>query len=133
MFPPMLVLDKPVPRTGRPATTVRGATHDFLHHAAQVRTPSKPEYTDAILLVVTELVTNAIRHTTGPAALHLELHDDHIEIRVTDTSPTAAEPRVPQIDGSGGYGMHLVKSLTTHTRTEPTPDGGKTIYAYAPW
>ncbi|MGW1772043.1 ATP-binding protein [Streptomyces sp. NPDC002104] len=133
MVAPMLVLDQPVPRVGQATTTVRGVTHEFLEHAARIRAPARPEYADAVLLVVIELVTNAIRHTEGPAAVHLELHQDHIEIRVTDTSPTAAEPRVPQIDGSGGYGMHLIKTLTTHTRTGPTPDGGKTIYAYAPW
>ncbi|MER5488423.1 ATP-binding protein, partial [Streptomyces sp. NPDC002812] len=87
MVPPMLVLDRPVSRTGRPTMTARGATDDFLRHAARVRTPARPEYTDAVLLVVTELVANAIRHTDGPAALHLELHDDHVEIRVTDASP----------------------------------------------
>ncbi|MFF3728112.1 ATP-binding protein, partial [Streptomyces erythrochromogenes] len=85
MVSPVLVLDQPVPRTGRPTTTARGVAHDFLHDAAQVRAPGRPEYTDAVLMVVTELVTNAIRHTDGPAVLHLELHDDHIVIRVTDT------------------------------------------------
>ncbi|MFD9338330.1 ATP-binding protein [Streptomyces sp. NPDC060028] len=133
MDPPVLVLDRPVPRTGRPATTARGATHDFLHHAAQVRAPARPEYTDAVVLVVTELVTNAIRHTDGPAALHLELLDDHIEIRVTDTSPHPPAPRTPQTDGSGGYGWHLIDRLTTYTHTEPAPDGGKTVCVHAPW
>ncbi|WP_162688825.1 MULTISPECIES: ATP-binding protein [unclassified Streptomyces] len=133
MVLPLLVLDQPVPRAGQPTTTVRGAARDFLHRAAQVRAPAQPEYPDAVLLVITELVTNAIRHTEGPAALHLELHDDHIEIRVTDTSPHPAEPRRPQTDGSGGYGCHLIERLTTHTHTEPTPDGGKTICAHAPW
>ncbi|GGX42878.1 hypothetical protein GCM10010353_67510 [Streptomyces chryseus] len=73
MAPPMLVHDRPVPRTGQPTTTVRGATDDFLHRAAQVRAPARAEYTDAVLLVVTELVSNALRHTDGPTALHLEL------------------------------------------------------------
>ncbi|MFE5720508.1 ATP-binding protein [Streptomyces erythrochromogenes] len=133
MDPPVLVLDRPVPRTGRTTTTARSMAHDFLHHAAQVRAPAQPEYTDAVLMVVTELViTNAIRHTDGSAALHLELHDDHIEIRVTDTSPKPAGPRLPRTDGTGGYGWHLIDRLTTHTHTEPTPQGGKTICAHAP-
>ncbi|MGW1939933.1 ATP-binding protein [Streptomyces goshikiensis] len=133
MVPHMLILDRPVPRTGLPTTTARGATDDFLHHAAQVRAPARPEYADAVLLVVTELVTNALRHTDGPAALHLELHADHIEIRVTDTSPKPAERRLPQTNGSGGYGWHLIDRLTNHTHTEPIPAGGKTICAHAPW
>ncbi|MEJ8641644.1 ATP-binding protein [Streptomyces sp. MS1.HAVA.3] len=48
-----------------------------------------------MLLIVAELVTNAIRHTDGPCTLHLELHDDHIEIQVTDTSPTHPNPAHP--------------------------------------
>ncbi|MFE4257279.1 ATP-binding protein [Streptomyces sp. NPDC056883] len=133
MVPPVLVLDRPVPRTDRPTATARGATAAFLHRAARVRPPGRPEYSDAVLLVVTELVTNAIRHTDGPAALHLELHDDHMKIRVADTSPTPAQPHTPRTDGSGGYGWHLIDHLTTLTHTEPTPSGGKTICAHAPW
>ncbi|MET9855577.1 ATP-binding protein [Streptomyces sp. NPDC006450] len=133
MVLPLLALDRPVPRTGRPTTTARGIAHDFLLDAGQARAPARPEYGDAVLLVVTELVANAIRHTDGPAALHLELHADHVEIRVTDTSPEPPRPRPPRTDGSGGYGWHLINRLTTHTHTEPTPDGGKTICAHAPW
>ncbi|MFD7027887.1 ATP-binding protein [Streptomyces sp. NPDC059917] len=133
MVPPMLVLDRPVPRSARPTTTARGAAAAFLDHAARVRPAARPEYTDAVLLVVTELVTNAIRHTDGPATLHLELHDDHIQIRVTDASPAPARPHTPRTDGSGGYGWHLINRLTSHTHTEATPSGGKTICAHAPW
>ncbi|MFF3728091.1 hypothetical protein ACFYYM_37655 [Streptomyces erythrochromogenes] len=32
-----------------------------------------------------------------------------------------------------GYGWHLIDRLTTHTHTELTPRGGKTICAHAPW
>ncbi|MFJ8565584.1 ATP-binding protein [Streptomyces sp. NPDC093514] len=133
MVSPVLVLDQPVPRTGRPTTTARGVAHEFLRHAAQLRAPAGPEYAEAVLMVVTELVANAIRHTDGSAVLRLELHDDHIEIRVTDTSPEAAQPRLPRTDGSGGYGWHLIDRLTTHTHIERTSDGGKTICAHAPW
>ncbi|WP_405812988.1 MULTISPECIES: ATP-binding protein [unclassified Streptomyces] len=89
---------------------------------------ARPERTDAVPMVVTELVTNAIRHTDGSAVLHLELHNDHIEIRVTDTSPERAGPRLPRTDG-----RHLINRLTIRTHTEPTPQGGKTICAHAPW
>lgn len=130
---PVPVLDQPVLRTGQPATSAREATRGFLHHAARVRPPTRPESSDVVLLVVAELVTNAIRHTDGPCVLHLELHDDHIEIRVTDTSPRPPTPRPPHTDGTGGWGWQLINHLTTHTHTEPTPDGGKTIYAHTPW
>ncbi|MER5730771.1 ATP-binding protein [Streptomyces sp. NPDC002138] len=127
------VLDQPVPRTGQPTTSARDAARGFLHHAAHARAPSQPESTDVVLLVVDELVTNAIRHTDGPCALRLELHEDHIEIRVTDASPHPPKPRPPHTDGTGGWGWHIINHLTTHTHTEPTPDGGKTICAHILW
>ncbi|MCX4547029.1 ATP-binding protein [Streptomyces sp. NPDC012746] len=98
-----------------------------------MRPPTRPDSSDIVLLIVAELITNAIRHTDGPCTLHLELHDDHIEIRVTDTSPHPPQPRPPHTDGTGGWGWQLINHLTTHTRTELTHDGGKTIYAHTPW
>ncbi|MFF3020178.1 ATP-binding protein [Streptomyces sp. NPDC057939] len=133
MAPPVPLLDQRVPRTGQPTSTTCDATRDFLRHATLARPPARPDYPDAVLLIVAELVTNAIRHTNGPATLHLELHDDHIEIQVTDTSPHPPKPHTPRTDGTGGYGWHLIHRLTTHTHTEPTPAGGKTIHAHAPW
>ncbi|MGW6613742.1 hypothetical protein ACWGA0_09845 [Streptomyces erythrochromogenes] len=53
-------------------------------------------------------------------------------------SPTPAPNRQShacpgRTDGSGGYGWHLIDRLTTHTHTELTPRGGKTICAHASW
>ncbi|MFB6826615.1 ATP-binding protein [Streptomyces virginiae] len=127
------VLDQPVPRTGRPATAARDAARAFLHRAAQVRPPAHPSNADSVLLIVTELVTNALRYTGGPCALHLELHGDHLEISVTDADPCRPQPRPPHTDGTGGWGWLLIDHLTTHIHIEPTPEGGKTICAHSPW
>ncbi|MGZ9935227.1 ATP-binding protein [Streptomyces sp. NC-S4] len=127
------VLDRFLPRRGQPTVSARDATRAFLHHAARVRPPTGPGNGDAVLLVVGELVANAMRHTFGPASLHLELHGDHIDICVTDTSPHPPEPRPPHTDGTGGWGWQLINHLTTDVHIDPTPDGGKTICARAPW
>ncbi|MET9463778.1 ATP-binding protein [Streptomyces sp. NPDC006544] len=133
MAPPVPVLDQSVPRTGQPTAIARDATRRFLRRAARTRAPTDPENTDAVLLIVAELISNAIRHTDGPCTLHLELHEDHIEIRVTDSSPDPPQPRPPHTDGTGGWGWQLINHLTTHTHTQPAPNGGKTIYADTPW
>ncbi|WP_256341616.1 ATP-binding protein [Streptomyces sp. TLI_105] len=88
---------------------------------------------DLVLLVVSELVGNAIRHTSAPWSLHLALRDDAIDILVTDTSPYAPQPRPPHTDGTGGWGYLLVSHLTTDLHIEPTPAGGKTTCARIPW
>ncbi|MDX3537271.1 ATP-binding protein [Streptomyces sp. MB09-01] len=127
------VLDRHVQRMGRPTASAREATRAFLLHAARVRSPTRPENPDGVLLVVAELVTNALRHTDGPCTLHLGLHQDHIDIRVTDSSSRPPQPRPPHTDGTGGWGWHLIHHLTTHVHISRTPDGGKAICAHAPW
>ncbi|MEU9028602.1 ATP-binding protein [Streptomyces sp. NPDC048383] len=117
----------------RPVVAARDATRAFLSRAARLRAPAEDESTDNILLVVAELVANAIRHTVGPCALHLELLDDTIDICVTDQSPQPPRPRTPGTDGSGGWGWFLIKRLATHIRVKPVPGGGKSVCAELPW
>ncbi|MEU9419078.1 ATP-binding protein [Streptomyces sp. NPDC048272] len=117
----------------RPAAAARDATRAFLARAAHVRAPVKDESTDNVLLVVTELVANAIRHTVGPCALHLELLDGSIDVCVTDRNPQPPQPRTPGTDGSGGWGWFMIKRLATRIRINPVPGGGKTICAVLPW
>ncbi|MFD3806897.1 ATP-binding protein [Streptomyces sp. NPDC058619] len=127
------VLDQPLSRMNRPAAAARDATRAFLTRATRLRAPAKDESTDNVLLVVAELVANAIRHTVGPCALRLELLDGSIDVCVTDRSPHLPQPRTPSTDGTGGWGWFLVKRLATHIRINPVPEGGKTICAELPW
>ncbi|MGW0392893.1 ATP-binding protein [Streptomyces sp. NPDC003042] len=127
------VLDQRLPPAGEAAASAREATRAFLANAAHVRPPTHPGSADIALLVVGELVSNAIRHTDGPCTLHLALHGDHIHIAVADTNPDPPQPRLPHTDGTGGWGWILINHLTTDVRIEPTPDGGKTIHTHIPW
>ncbi|MFD3762703.1 ATP-binding protein [Streptomyces sp. NPDC058622] len=80
-----------------------------------------------------ELVANAIRHTDGPCALHLELQDDSIDVCVADRSPRLPQLRTPGTDGTGGWGWFVIKRLATRIHIKAMPDGGKTICAALPW
>ncbi|MGW5851780.1 ATP-binding protein [Streptomyces sp. NPDC055254] len=117
----------------RPVAAARDATRAFLARATHLRAPATNESTDNVLLVVAELVANAIRHTGGPCALHLELLDGSIDVCVTDHSPEPPLPRTPGTDGTGGWGWFMIKRLATHIRVNPAPEGGKTICAALPW
>ncbi|MGW7461165.1 ATP-binding protein [Streptomyces sp. NPDC054797] len=127
------VLDQDLPPVGQATASARKATRTFLDQAARTRRPAEPAAADLVLLVVSELVSNAIRHTSGPCTLRLALRSDAVDIRVTDTSRHPPQPRQPHTDGSGGWGYMLVNHLTTDLHIEPTPDGGKTICARIPW
>lgn len=81
---------------------------------------------DAVLLAVSELVTNAVRHAPGPYTLEISIGDHAVCIAVTDTSPVMPVPRAPQFDGTGGLGMHMLEALAGHVNVAPH-QGGKTV------
>ncbi|MFJ8630567.1 SpoIIE family protein phosphatase [Streptomyces sp. NPDC093568] len=79
-------------------------------------------------LVVSELVTNAIRYGTPPIRLRL-IHDATTLIcEVSDTSHTAPHLRRAKTFDEGGRGLLLVAQLTQRWGSRHTADG-KTIWA----
>ncbi|MDX3642903.1 SpoIIE family protein phosphatase [Streptomyces sp. MB09-02B] len=77
-------------------------------------------------LVVSELVTNAIRHAEPPVRLRL-IHDESLICEVSDASSTAPHMRRARSYDEGGRGLLLVAQLTQRWGTRPTPTG-KTIW-----
>ncbi|MEU1573284.1 ATP-binding protein [Streptomyces collinus] len=63
-------------------------------------------------LVVSELVTNAIRHAPGPCGMRLVLSRDVLTITVWDTSPDKPAARPSDRYRVGGHGLHLVYSVS---------------------
>ncbi|MFF9156369.1 SpoIIE family protein phosphatase [Streptomyces sp. NPDC014846] len=82
-------------------------------------------------LVVSELVTNAIRYGSQPIRLRL-IHDAATLIcEVSDSSHTAPHLRRAKIFDEGGRGLLLVAQLTQRWGSRHTADG-KTIWAELP-
>ncbi|MFD8382502.1 SpoIIE family protein phosphatase [Streptomyces sp. NPDC059679] len=78
-------------------------------------------------LVVSELVTNAIRHASSPIQLRL-IHDAGLICEVSDASSTAPHMRRARSFDEGGRGLLLVAQLTQRWGTRQTPHG-KVIWA----
>lgn len=79
------------------------------------------------LLVLSELVTNAIEHTSGAIRVDLEpAGHGGVRISVTDSSRTPPTPRTP--DERGGRGLLLIAALCRSWGTEPLPSG-KRVWA----
>jgi anti-sigma regulatory factor (Ser/Thr protein kinase) len=75
---------------------------------------------EVVELLTSELVTNAYRHTTGPASLRLTALDDgRLRVGVWDTDPHVPAPfdrppgercAPPEVGGEGGRGLFLVQA-----------------------
>lgn len=78
-------------------------------------------------LVVTELISNAIRHASGPIRLRLIL-DRTLIVEVSDTSSTAPHLRRATGFDEGGRGLMLVAQLAQRWGARHSA-GGKTIWA----
>jgi anti-anti-sigma regulatory factor/anti-sigma regulatory factor (Ser/Thr protein kinase) len=75
-------------------------------------------------VVVTELVSNALRYTTGEVELSMMLRERFLHLSVCDNSH--APPRLVLTDpdtGMGGRGLVLVDALTAGWGSVPTADG----------
>ncbi|MFE1443390.1 ATP-binding protein [Streptomyces sp. NPDC058739] len=81
------------------------------------------------LLIVSELVTNALRHTSGRCTLVLTAHGTVVDIAVADTSPRDPRMRaVTDADATGGRGLALV-CATGARITVAHSAWGKTVHA----
>ncbi|AXI85164.1 ATP-binding protein [Actinospica acidiphila] len=77
----------------------------------------------AVLLVVSELVTNADRHSDGPYILELEGTDTTLTVAVYDSNGTLPRvfPRDPQ--RIGRHGLEIVRALAREVGVERVPVG----------
>ncbi|CAM5458312.1 MULTISPECIES: ATP-binding protein [Streptomyces] len=91
-----------------------------------------------VLLVTSELVTNAIRHGGGLTGFDVQLGDAHLTLHVSDAS--SAVPTTTRADGPfdpdrplvGGYGWPLVRRLAQDVSVRLQPGGGKCVTVTLP-
>ncbi|MFI2434576.1 ATP-binding protein [Streptomyces sp. NPDC018693] len=84
-----------------------------------------------VLLVVSELVTNACLHAEGPQEMQLACDNKVIRIEVVDRGAGQPAPRTPHRAGRpGGHGMFIVQRLCLDWGVVRTPGvAGKTVWA----
>jgi anti-sigma regulatory factor (Ser/Thr protein kinase) len=116
----------------RSATAVADARETARAFLEALRQPAvSSETADSVVLVVSELVTNALRHGGGTYTLRLTDHPDLIEVAVDDPSPQAPLMRTPDPNGgTGGFGWPMVNRLAHATAVTSHAAGGKTVSAF---
>ncbi|MFG2635724.1 ATP-binding protein [Streptomyces sp. NPDC048362] len=82
---------------------------------------------DTAALLVSELVTNALRHTRGPLRLNLQVRDGRLRCEVEDTDSGGPVRRTVDTDAESGRGMELVDLLAEAWGGTRTPTG-KTVW-----
>jgi anti-sigma regulatory factor (Ser/Thr protein kinase) len=84
-----------------------------------------------VLLVVSELVTNACLHAEGPDAMGIACDNKVIRVEVSDRGTGQPAPRTPHRAGRpGGHGMFIVQRLCLDWGVVRTPGvAGKTVWA----
>ncbi|MCC9305917.1 ATP-binding protein [Kitasatospora sp. RB6PN24] len=93
--------------------------------------PDQQARADDVLIVVSELVTNASRHAGGPEQLVLHATPRLLRIEVIDRLVTPPQPRQPHSPGRvGGHGLYTVALLASRWGTTPHDDlPGKAVWA----
>ncbi|WP_406733088.1 ATP-binding protein [Streptomyces sp. NBC_01794] len=86
------------------------------------------ELVEDVLLLVSEVVTNACLHAGGPTELVLIHAGERLRIEVADASPESPRPRPPR-DASqpGGHGLIVLQRLSRSWGWAPR-GGGKVVW-----
>ncbi|MEU2339360.1 ATP-binding protein [Streptomyces sp. NPDC013172] len=85
---------------------------------------------DITALLVSELVTNAMRHATGPIGVRLMRPADlagTLRVEVSDPLPEPPRERAASPDDEGGRGLQLVADSSRSWGTRPGVNG-KTVW-----
>lgn len=78
------------------------------------------ELSERVLLVLSEVITNAVIHGYGRVSLTLSTTDDRVRVTVADDGggvPVIRRPD-PEHGIAGGWGLHLVDTLADDWGTE---------------
>ena len=118
-------------RTPRGTAQSVGAARDF--SLATLRRWTVADRTDDIAIVLSELLTNALRHGTdrpaGPVRVALVQPGQHVLVVVADPGRQVPVLRDPDYLAESGRGLHVINALSdTWGCTTPT-DAGKAVWA----
>lgn len=102
---------------------VAEARRFVLEHAPDL--PADTE--DALVLLTSELVTNAVLHARTPLDVGITVSDDVVMVSVHDLDLVRPDQQ-PYAGREGGWGLGMVEALAESSAMVRDPDGGKTAW-----
>ncbi|MCX5388668.1 ATP-binding protein [Streptomyces sp. NBC_00094] len=114
-------------RGSSPVRTPAEARH-VVRHTLVALGPLRPSQIDDLLLVTSELVTNAHRHGGGVTGFGLKVGHDRVTVSVSDASRNLPLHELRKELRPGGFGWPIVLRLCREVTVDTHPDG-KTIHA----
>ncbi|MCN9243029.1 ATP-binding protein [Streptomyces sp. RY43-2] len=96
----------------------------------QLRSWGLDQLGEVAALLVSELVTNALRHATGPIGVRLVRPADSaatLRVEVSDPLPDPPRERTARADDENGRGLQLVAHSSSRWGHEPA-EPGKTVW-----
>ncbi|MFF8974196.1 ATP-binding protein [Streptomyces sp. NPDC014995] len=113
------------------AGCIAGARHltgDFLTRVQREHgVPVSARTLDVAQLVVSELVTNALRHAPGPVLLQLRVAGAAVEIAVWDSEPALPVPRGADPTRVGQHGLEIVMAVAQDFAVVSEPVGKRIV------
>jgi serine/threonine-protein kinase RsbW len=87
------------------------------------------ETRDAVEVLLSEVATNCVRHTSSEFTVRVSLSDNHIRVDVTDQGDGRPELRSPRPSEPSGRGLRIVDLLSDRWGvTFETDSAGKTVW-----
>jgi anti-sigma regulatory factor (Ser/Thr protein kinase) len=96
---------------------------------------SVPGVVEPVVLVVSELVTNAVRHGRPPVELLLRRVGRGVRVDVRDESPAfrpakrARDVAPADLEAEGGRGLPIIDAVSVDHGVDQIPDDGKKVWA----
>jgi hypothetical protein len=90
---------------------VRASAAVARHFVASELHGAAPELVEDAVLLVDELVANALLHAGTPIDVTVRHESGCVRIDVADRANELPRPRVPDVDATGGRGLQLVDRL----------------------